>query len=85
MCWAGILSGVLLSNLILSPVLSQSTGTSPEGESVNWLSIVNLAEKFIWIIPCSSIESLNRQRFFCSFHYFFYMRIAKEIPDCQKL
>lgn len=85
MCWVGILAGVLLSNLILYPVLSQSTGVSPAGESAKWLWIVNLAEKLIWIIPCSSIESLNRQRFFCSFHHFFCMRIANEIPDCVKL
>ncbi|OAE26282.1 hypothetical protein AXG93_626s1170 [Marchantia polymorpha subsp. ruderalis] len=35
MHWAGILSGVLLSNLILSPVLSQSTVASPEGVKVS--------------------------------------------------
>ncbi|BBN15158.1 hypothetical protein Mp_6g17520 [Marchantia polymorpha subsp. ruderalis] len=47
MYWAVIFSGVLLSNLILSPVLSQSTVASPEGESVKWLSRSLSQEKVI--------------------------------------
>ncbi|OAE30147.1 hypothetical protein AXG93_4295s1000 [Marchantia polymorpha subsp. ruderalis] len=63
MCWVGILSGVLLSNLILYPVLSQSTGASPEGFiSINCggSSGVDPITSLQWITDDTHLQSFKR-------------------------
>ncbi|OAE23339.1 hypothetical protein AXG93_2053s1100 [Marchantia polymorpha subsp. ruderalis] len=90
MYWAGILSGVLLSNLVLSPVLSQSTGASPEGFisiSCGGLSGVDPITSLEWITDEShlqSFESLSQEKVIITADVY-YIESSLSVPNGEQL